>query len=568
MNIEQQWRTGNKQLAVNLCQDVLRKDPQNALAHNLYAEFLRDTGNTAEALKHYQAACSLPNTNFKCFLDFSKLLEQNNRLDNAQEVLSVGTQKWPQNALAWRELGLIQSKNDNHAGALISLERCIALAPNDWIAWNHLGNCRSQNNHADKAIEYFDKSLLLATEARNPKASEQDIEHINLNKAKAMTGAGYVSDARIALENALKNNPNSDRAWFDLANLVKCTRDQITQMETCLEQAERERNEDAARNLHFALGRSWDYERAPEKAIRHFDLGNSITRKNLDYNSAEVCKKIKHTPDFFPAELFGNIEERRGKSKLRIKPVFIVGMPRSGSTLTEQILATHPSVIGAGELTAFPNIRKSVLGSDFASRVEHKDLVQDPQILSQLRTGYLDQIEKVANDIAPDLVAKNKPLVIVDKMLGNFDMIGMILQSIPEALIIHCRRNPVDTCLSCYATLFRSPVSYSYDQRELAEFYNAYDFQMKHWHSVLPDTVLLESHYEAMINDTENCARELLDFVGLPWVDSVLDFHKAKRTINTASTAQVRKPIYKSSVERWRPYEPYIQPMLETLGER
>lgn len=564
--IRELWRRGGQQAAFTRCQDLLRNNPQHAPAHQVYAGFLRDRGEIQEASKHYNAACSLPDTTPQCYLDFAAFLTQLGQSANALEVLSVGFRKWPENVAMGRELGVALAGNDQHYQAMKTFEHCLALQPDDWICWNHLGCARTQNNHAEEALECFDKSLTLA--ARNPRspASRDDIENIRLNKAGVLIQAGRTDAARELLNTVLAQNLESHKAWFTLANLTKCSPEQVEQMESCAAKARLSGNQDALRDLHFALGRSWDNAKDPEKAMAHFDAGNRIVRAGLDYDSDEVCTRVRRTPDYFPPEIFTGIETRSDRNSLNYRPIFIVGMPRCGSTLTEQILASHPQIVGAGEITTLPTIRKNLLGADFPGRPEHHALARDSEILGQIRETYLAEIDRIAQDLRPDPDPEKNRVLVVDKMLGNFSMIGMILQAIPEAQIIHCRRNRVDTCLSCYSKLFTSPVSYSYDQKELGEFYRAYEEQMDYWHSHVPASSLMESRYEDLIADTEGQARKLLEFVGVPWDPGVLDFYKQKRTVSTASMVQVRKPIYNSSVERWRPYREHLGPLLDALG--
>ncbi|KZC99652.1 MULTISPECIES: sulfotransferase [unclassified Thalassospira] len=566
-SIKSQWLIGNKQIAVNDCQNFLRQSPQYAPAHLVYAEFLDQSGNAQEASNHFQAACSLPDTTAECFLGFAGFLKKHGQSTNAQEVLSVGHKKWPENALMAREFGVILAENDHHSEATVVFEHCLELQPNDWICWNHLGCSRALNNHAEDAIACFEKSLALGTKSTLSPASPQDIESIRLNQAGALIHIGKTDEARRTFESILKSNPGNHRAWFDLANLIKCDERQVEEMERHLNSSIAQGDQTAARDYHFALGRSWDNLNNPSKAMEHLHAGNKIVRAQLNYSSTEVCERLRRTPDFFPPEVFSDLELRSQHSELRYRPVFIVGMPRCGSTLTEQILASHPQVIGAGELTTLPTIKNKLLGPNFGLREGDRDLARAPNIASELRKAYLAEIERIGKDLQPDLDPADGEILIVDKMLGNFDMIGMIMQAIPEARIIHCRRSPIDTCLSCYSKLFRSPVSYSYDQKELAEFYMAYEEQMTYWHQHIPASSLMESHYEDMVAQTEKQSRKLLEFLGLPWNPEVLDFHNKKRTVSTASMAQVRKPIYNSSVERWRRYAPYIQPMLSILGQ-
>ncbi len=565
--IRKLWHSGDRQNAVNQCQDILRHNPQYAPAHLVYADFLSNNGNAQEAAKHYQAACSLSDTTAECFLGFAHFLKQAGQSQNAQEVLSVGFKKWPLNVQMARELGVVFAENDQHFHARQVFEHCLQLKPDDWICWNHLGCSYAQDNHAKKAIACFDKSLAFARKSPWDSPSKQDVENISINKASALIYAGETNTARQMFEAILAANPKSHRAWSDLSSLTKCTPKQIAEMEKHLQTAQLSGNQVALRDLHFALGRSWDKAKDPKKSMAHLDAGNKIVRSGLHYDSAEVCDRIRHTPEYFPPEIFSNLEVSENQRKLNYQPVFIVGMPRCGSTLTEQILASHPQIVGAGEITALPMIKKNLLGTDFPSRPEHRSLAHAPEILSQLRDSYLSEISRIVRDLRPDIDPKQGQILVIDKMLGNFDMIGLILQAIPEARIIHCQRNRIDTCISCYSMLFNSPVNYSYDQKELAEFYSAYEEQMRYWHAHVPPSTLIKSRYEEMVADTEVQARRLLEFVNVPWHPGVLDFYKQKRTVSTASMAQVRKPIYSSSVERWRPYEPYIQPMLNAFEQ-
>jgi len=562
--IRKLWLGGNRQNAVNQCQEVLRNNPQHAPAHLIYAGFLRDSSNTQEAAKHYQAACGLPETTPECFLGFADFLKQVGQPQNAQEVLSVGFKRWPQNIQMARELGVLLAENNLHLQAKQTFEHCLQLQPNDWISWNHLGCCHAEELHANEALDCFNKSLALATNFPRHPANTQDIENIKLNKASALIFSGDTDAARQILESILAKNPESHRAWSNLSNLIKCSAEQIATMEKYVQKAQLSGDTAALRNLHFALGIAWGKVKDLKKSMAHLDAGNRIVRASLNYDSTEVCNRIRNIPDYFPPEIFDKFNKKEDQRKLKYQPVFIVGMPRCGSTLTEQILASHPQVIGAGEINVLRTIKKELIGGDFPNLPEHHALARAPEILRKLRESYLKEIERIAHDLRPNIDTGQGQILVVDKMLGNFDMIGMILQAIPEALIIHCRRNRIDTCISCYSMLFKS-VSCSYDQKELAEFYNAYEYLMEYWHAHVPTTSLMESSYEEMVADPKGQAQKLLNFVNVPWDPCVLDFYKQKHVVSTSSMAQVRNPIYSTSVERWRQYEPYIQPMLNAF---
>ncbi len=219
-------------------------------------------------------------------------------------------------------------------------------------------------------------------------------------------------------------------------------------------------------------------------------------------------------------------------------------MPRSGTTLTEQIIASHPDVFGAGELMNISYLHQ-----------KHQTLTLEN--CATIGNTYVEETENIHAE------AKSA-LRITDKMPGNFSKIGYILAAMPNAKIIHCQRNPVDTCLSCYKQLFARGQHWSYNLEEMAEYYGMYNNMMSFWRSVIPDQIL-EIKYEDTVNDFENQARKLIDYADLEWNDDCLTPHKSKRSILTASKGQVRKPIYKTSVEAWRRYEDQLTPLKEAL---
>ena len=234
-------------------------------------------------------------------------------------------------------------------------------------------------------------------------------------------------------------------------------------------------------------------------------------------------------------------------------------MPRCGSTLTEQILGSHPETLATGELRTFPKFKDRLFGTLFPSQPEDHDKIGNSTLLAELGKSYREEVVAM---YPPTPATK----LIIDKMLGNFSWVGLILLSVPGAKIIHCRRNPVDTCLSCYSKRFANLQVYTCNQTELGEFYRAYEDLMTHWRAVLPKDRFIEINYEDLVTNIEPEARRLIDFLGLPWDDAMLDFHKTERSVRTASAAQVRQGLYQTSVERWKPYAPYIKPLLKALG--
>jgi hypothetical protein len=248
---------------------------------------------------------------------------------------------------------------------------------------------------------------------------------------------------------------------------------------------------------------------------------------------------------------------RTGAGHASALPVFIVGMPRSGTTLIEQILASHPQVFGAGEL---PDL------GDAAARLSEPGDANGafPEIVASLPDEVLRQVGARYADAA----GARAPMAerVTDKMPLNFYFVGLIHLALPNARIIHASRDPLDTCLSCFATLFTGDHRVAYELSELGRYYKAYEGLMEHWRRVLPDGVMLEVRYEDVVADVGREARRIVAHCGLSWDDTCLRFHGSPRPVRTASAAQVRRPIYDSSVGRWRAYDKLLLPLIEALG--
>jgi Sulfotransferase family len=232
------------------------------------------------------------------------------------------------------------------------------------------------------------------------------------------------------------------------------------------------------------------------------------------------------------------MQARTGRGNSSSLPIFIIGMPRSGTTLIEQILASHPAVFGAGELETF-------------SQMANATFEPEPSVLG---SRYVAELREHAPHASR----------IVDKMPTNFMLAGLIHLALPNATIIHAVRNPIDTCVSCFTTHFIEQ-PFTCDLAELGRYYRGYHTLMAHWRAVLPPQRFLEVRYEELIDDLETSARRMVTHCGLPWDMRCLDFHRTSRVIRTASASQVRKPIYRSSVGRWRQYEAHLGPLLAEL---
>ena len=306
-------------------------------------------------------------------------------------------------------------------------------------------------------------------------------------------------------------------------------------------------------SLKFALARYLDTIGDYDRAFPHLQRGNEIADGTYDYDVGEELAYIQTiediaTPEFFSADEFSSDSER---------PIFIVGLPRSGTTLVEQIIASHPGARGGGELDSIATMTKD-LPRQLSSEEDYPRCLRD-----------LDA--RTAHDFADRYLARLAGISatadrVTDKMPGNYRHLGLIGRLFPRARIIHCRRNPLDNCLSLYFQRFRGYHPYAYDLRTLAFYYGLHDRLMAHWRRVIPSSIH-EIVYEDLIADQEGKSRALIEFCGLEWDDQCLRFFETDRAVKTASMWQVRQPVYDSSVDRWRNYEAHLKPLIEALAE-
>jgi hypothetical protein len=320
-------------------------------------------------------------------------------------------------------------------------------------------------------------------------------------------------------------------------------------MEHLLE--EKNLTDDQKMNLSFGLGKAFEDLGQYEKSFHFILEANRLKRETFDYDISEDRVFIDNLKKTFD-EQFIHQHSHSGYSS--DAPIFIVGMPRSGTTLVEQILSAHPQVFGAGELRYM-----KIMIVDSCSNIEGLEYPQcfagfSENDFKEFGKAYVNELRQFSKEVK----------YITDKMPHNFLNIGLIKLILPNAKIIHCQRNPVDTCWSIFKNFFAGIHNYAYNLRELGEYYKLYEGLMAHWRTILPG-FLFEIQYEELVADQENQTRRLLEYCGLDWQDDCLSFHKSSRPVRTASSTQVRQPIYNNSVLLWKRYAKELQPLLEAL---
>ena len=458
------------------------------------------------------------------------------RFDESLEASRLATELAPDNLKANINLGSALLAKDRPHEALPVCRRGIQLAPRSPEAHHNLGQALQDGGKPAEAMTSYRKALSL-----NPLMSEAQ-----LNIGSLLVHDGLFDEAEAAFRKSLEINPLCSKAYLAMCRYTPKAIgngeiDAIQSLATDPALSDQDKIP-----VHFSLANALEMGKEYDRSFDQLERGNRMVRSTYDYDVAEDEAKLKRIAEVFSPSL---LAERESAGSRAEAPIFILGMPRSGTTLVEQILASHSQIHGAGELNTLNHLAAGMAG-DFPEFVLGLDG-------DSLRKFGEDYIETVGAMTAPRFT---------DKMPRNFLYIGLIHLALPGAKIIHCRRDPMDTCFSCYQQLFRGAQPFAYDLAELGRYYRAYKGLMAHWRKVLPGRIM-DIAYEDLVNDQEEQSRRLLEFCGLDWENGCLNFYETKRTVKTASASQVRMHIYKSSVKRWKHYESHLEPLIEALGK-
>jgi tetratricopeptide (TPR) repeat protein len=438
----------------------------------------------------------------------------------------------------------IQLRRANYPAAEQACRMVIADDPNNAEALTVLGHILHETDRYDEAIVVLEEAI-----KKNPDFAEGRSFY-----GVALKSVGRLDEARQEILSAITLNDAMYGSYANLSDLVDFAKEpELWGRIQGIMEAAPNKETDQMLPLHFAYAKGLEDMGEHPRALDHYIIGGRLKRAKLRYVEEETFAFFDSIKKAFPAEVFAN---RRYKGHPTNRPVFIIGMPRSGSTLVEQILSSHPDVFGAGEVKYLSRALAVV-------RDRFPTLPRYPDMFEKLGSSELDIIAK--SYLESLFAGTEKAPRVTDKLLTNYFFVGLIHILFPNARIINTRRDAVDTCLSAFTKLFKDDMPHSYDLVELGRYYRQYEALMDHWQKVLPEGVMTTVVYEDVVADTDKAARGLIEFLGLPWNDACLEFHKSDRPVKTASVAQVRKPIYNSAVERWRKYGPGLQPLIDAL---
>ncbi|MCP4432270.1 MAG: tetratricopeptide repeat protein [Gammaproteobacteria bacterium] len=534
---------GQVKEAANAFRKAQRLLPQHPMLQHNLARALQVSGDNSAAVHWYNKSIEGDSGFVGNYINLGNALRHLGKLQEALSAYQHAVEISPDSADCHYNLGALLIDLADYEQAITHLERAVQINPGHYEAHNGLGNAFGYHGEIEQAISCYRKAIDLAPGYRDA--------HNGLGNM--FSDSGEIEQAISAFRKAIEIDPGYADAYRSLAKLKKFSVEDEDSVAMEVLYADGSINAEQKMHLAFALGKAFEDIGQFEKSMDYILMANRLKRKMLDFSISQAESYFNHIKEIFSVEF---LKSRNQWGYPDSTPIFILGMPRSGTSLVEQILASHIDVYGAGELPLLSNLAKSfdAAGTSNSFPMTVPSLDQDG--LVDLGKCYIDNIR----------MQSEKCRYITDKMPQNFLLIGFIKLILPEAKIIHCTRDPMDNCLSLFKNYFIGTLNFSYELGELGQYYRLYRDIMAHWERVLPGFIY-HLNYEQLITDPEDQVAQMLKFCDLDWSDDCLLFYKQRRAVRTASNAQVRQPIYRDSIELWKRYERQLQPLQAIIND-
>jgi tetratricopeptide (TPR) repeat protein len=521
---------GRYEEALSVCQQAIALDPALGVAHNNAGLSLVGLARHEEAVACFRRAIALGPVSIDVLSNLGNTLRDVGERGEALKLYRQAIEFDPGHVESHCNLGNLQFQLHRIDESAASYRRAIALKPDHAPAHTSLAIVLRHQRRAGDAEASCNAALAI-----NPDYAEA--LHV-LGELRA--DRGEFAEAEQLFRRAIASKPEYPAVYSSIATHRKMSADDKGWLQGAQALLAKRLPLEQEIGLHFALGKYFDDVGQYDQAFPHFAKANELTKRyGAVYDPAMLTARVNEIIGRFDVALLRSVQEGASDSDL---PVLIVGMPRSGTSLMEQILASHSSVYGAGELTFWNSAYNAY---------------RDKGLIAAMARDYLERLSAGAG----------AALRVVDKMPANFMHAGLVHMTFPRARIIHVRRDPLDTCLSIYFQNFYNMGPHANDLASLAHYYREYRRVTDHWRAVLPPTAWLEVSYEALVEDQEGWTRRMLDFLALPWDPKCLDFYKTERVVLTASRWQVRQKIHAGSTGRWRHYEKFLGPLKEALQD-
>jgi len=532
--------------AITFYQSAIAATPDFVEPYNNLGVLLHQQQEFNQALECFKHTVFLAPTYAEAHCNLGGTFLSLEQYDNAQFHFEKTLELKSDSADAYHGIAKIQLYKQHFIESEESIRKAIAISPDQAEFYQHLSAIYNDQGDHTQALSYLDHALSMDATAAS----------LHISKGTVLMEMGKIPEAEAQFIKIAQDSIVDTRifAHYSLVQLRKVKSDSpslkaLLSIDSSIQDVPTNKLE----YVYFALGKCFDDLGEWSKAFEFFTKGCQLKRKKISYN---ITEQIQLTEKIIQAFTQETIEQLRKFANPSALPIFILGMPRSGSTLVEQIFSSHPDVHGAGELKYLNNLIQWPV-KDHNRVLRYPENIQklSPEIYRSITEQYLLSLQRISPD----------SMRITDKMLHNFTAIGVIHALLPNAKIIHVKRNAIDTCLSCYTKLFSQGQLYSYDLTELGQYYACYERIMQHWRSILPSDAWIDIEYENIVCNLETETKRLLEFCDLTWDPACLDFYQSKRQVRTASFMQVRQPVYTTSVERWRKFEQELAPLFNIL---
>jgi tetratricopeptide (TPR) repeat protein len=531
------YSNGDFHKAIEEIKELNIEFPNVPLLFNLIGACYKEIGQLEGAIKMFEVAVNLNSDYAEAHFNLGamhKILGQDTAAIASYKRAIEIIPNYPD---AHNNLGSALHEIGRYDSAIESFEWAVAYNPNFAEAYNNLGRLQGDMGKTKEAIESFKKAIRI-----NPSYS-----NAYYNLASAFQDLGKIEDCLKSVEKAVEYRPSWGEAHLMLSRIKKyyLNDPHLTQMLSLIDNNELSLIDQIA--INFALAYGYEQLGMSDEQFKYLNEANALRKKESGYTIETDKVRFKKIKSAFKSPI--PIVNKLDLQTNSLRPIFIVGMPRSGTSLVHQILDSHKNVFGAGELTAM-----SPIINDFFKEKKNIKEVTYKSVLS-IREKYLDSLSK--------LNAKEE--ILIDKMPLNFRHIGFIFSAFPEAKVIHMKRDPMATCWSIYKYYFNGNF-YSYNQKDLAKYFSLYEDLMKFWNKLFPNKIF-DVIYEELTLNQENETRDILDYCELEWDPNCLKFYENKKAVKTTSSLQVRKKMYQGSSEAWKKYEEYLQPLINSLNK-
>lgn len=530
--------------AIPYLETAIQSQPDYIDAYRELANALSLDKQYAEAEKHYNTALQLDPESAPTHYNYANTLRDQKKFNEAINQYEIAILLQPDTFDFHNQLSTALLSNYKYAKAIKALENAISFFPVSDELHFKLAIAHQDQGDIERAQHYYKKTLSL-----------------NSGHTEALVGIagacgleGDYKSACATLEEILEKQPTLPSALITYGQYAHQSGNTKNAINLIIRSIENSKYSDPTLSkLYFTLGHLYEKSEKIDGAFKYYQKGNTL--RGAEFDIETHMRALKMITEMFSVN---NIPQFPQANNASPSPIFIVGMPRSGTSLVEQILASHPNVFGAGELPYIDNIIQEMVEQSKAGFAYPKDI-------NTLEKGDLQSLSERYLSLIPDKATKKA--FFTDKLPSNFWHLGFIDMLFPNAKIIHCARNPIDTCLSCYFKHFSGEHVYAYDLESLGQYYKIYEQLMAHWKETLRLPVY-DLNYENIIENQESETRKLLKFCHLEWNDHCLNYYDTKRSVSTASHDQVRKPIYTSSVNRWEKYATHLTPLLSILNTK